>query len=147
MKSKLLYLDVDGVLLGKKHPADIDIVLANYAEEFLKHCLQNYKCYWLTTHCKNGEERAVINELNRYANNSVMELVKQIKATSWNVLKTEAIDFASDFYWIDDQLIYSEIEVLRQNDSLNRWIRIDTRSNPDDLKLAIKLLEKRASKK
>lgn len=83
---------------------------------------------------------------NRYVNSAVLELVKQIKPTSWNVLKTEAIDFASDFYWIDDQLIYSEIEVLRQNDSLNRWIRICTRSNPDDLKLAITLLEKRASK-
>ncbi len=145
MNKKILYLDIDGVLLGKRDPDDAEIVLANYAKDFIKYCLKHYKCYWLTSHCSNGSEKPVIHLLNAYADGPVMKLIRQIKPSRWNVLKTEAIDFTSDFYWIDDQLIYSEIEALRKHHLLNRWIRIDTRSNPDDLKRAIALLKRRSS--
>lgn len=145
MGDKLLYLDIDGVLLGKQHPDDAEIVLANHAEEFLRYCLNNFTCYWLTTHCRPSSEHSVLEAFSGYADGAVFELLKKIKTSSWNMLKTEAIDFSSDFHWIDDQPIYSEIEVLRRHNALDRWIQIDTEANPDDLKRAIAILKDRNS--
>jgi hypothetical protein len=141
MKTKLLYLDIDGVLLGKNEPDSIEVVLARYAKEFLTYCLQNYDCYWLTTHCKEKDTTALVNYLREYADRPVIELIKAIKPISWKTLKTEAIDFSSDFYWIDNELLQCEVEILRQNKVLNRWIEVDTRKHPDDLKRAISILK------
>jgi len=141
MHTKLLYLDVDGVLLGKTEPNDVEVIMAKHAKEFLEYCLQRYKCYWLTTHCKKGNTTAIVNLLKKYTDESVMKLIKAINPTSWKTLKTEAIDFQSDFYWIDDQLLWSEIELLKKNNVFNRWIQVDTRRNPDDLKRVISILE------
>lgn len=137
-----LYIDVDGVLLGKAQPADKEIILARHAREFLEYCAQHYQCYWLTTHCKDGDTAHVVNMLERYAAEPVMRLVLAINSTSWKTLKTEVIDFQSDFYWIDDQPLRVEVDELRKNNVLGRWIRVDTRRNPDDLERAISVLQK-----
>lgn len=141
MSTRLLYLDIDGVLLGKTKPDDMEVILAKHVKEFLEFCLQRYKCYWLTTHCREEDTTTVINLLKRYADESVMELIRAVNSTSWKTLKTEAIDFQSDFYWLDDQLLQSEIEVLKKNNAFNRWIQVDTRRNPDDLKRVIPILQ------
>ena len=137
-----VYIDVDGVLLGKAQPADTEIILARYAKEFLEYCLQRYQCYWLTTHCKDGDTTHVVEMLQRYADEPVMKLVRSIRPTSWKTLKTEAIDFQSDFYLIDDQLLQHEIELLRTKAVLHRWIQVNTRRNPDDLERALIILRK-----
>jgi len=141
MSPKLLYLDVDGVLLGKHSPHSTAVVLANHAHQFLEFCLPRFECHWLTTHCKDGNATAVLELLSRYTDEAVMRLVKQIRPTCWKTLKTEVIHFGSDFYWIDDQLLWTEVEILKQNNVLGRWIQIDTRRNPDDLNRAISLLK------
>lgn len=140
LTTKLLYLDIDGVLLGKAKHDDIEVILAKHAMEFLEYCLQHYKCYWLTTHCKEGDRTAVVNLLKNYADEYAMRLIKLINPTSWETLKTEAIDFSSDFYWLDDQLLCSEIELLKKNNVFDRWVQVDTRRNPDDLKRVISVL-------
>jgi hypothetical protein len=141
MGSRILFLDVDGVLLGKARPGDAEIILAKHAEEFLEFSLQYFRCFWLTTHCRDGDSTAVVNLLKRYASASIARMIKDISPTSWQTLKTEAINTASDFYWIDDQLLWSEIQWLRKNNALDRWIQVDTRKNPHDLKRAISALE------
>jgi len=141
MNSRLLYLDIDGVLLGKARPGDAEIVLARYAEEFLTYSLQHYHCFWLTTHCHNGDSADVINLLKRYAGEKVIKMAKDIGPVYWKTLKTEAIDVKSDFYWIDDQLLWSEIQWLKKNNVFDRWIQTDTRKNPDDLIRAISILK------
>lgn len=47
-----------------------------------------------------------------------------IKPTRWKTFKTEAIDFKSDFYWIEDQLMAHEKEILEKNNVLDRWIKV-----------------------
>ena len=143
INKKVLYLDIDGVLLGKRTPDNVEIVLANYAKEFLEYCLRYYKCYWLTTHCRDGNQGPVINLFRKYADNDVMNLIETIKPAPWNTLKTEAIDFKSDFYWIDDGLLQSEAELLHKNNCYNKWIKVDTRANPDDLKRAMQTLRRK----
>ena len=142
MSPELLYLDVDGVLLGKNRPQEATIVLAIHAREFLEFCLSHFDCYWLTTHCKEGDATRVLGLLRRYSDEPVMRLVKEVRPTCWRTLKTEAIDFGSDFYWIDDQLLWTEMQILREQRVLSRWIQINTRRNPDDLKRAMSLLQK-----
>jgi len=139
-----VYVDLDGVLLGKAQPDDREIVLARHARELLEYCIQHYQCYWLTTHCKDGDTTPVVNILERYADEPVMKLIRAIKPTSWKTMKTEAIDFQLDFYLIDDQLLQYEIELLKEKAVLNRWIQVDTRRNPDDLKRAISIVEGRS---
>ena len=143
MNNRILFLDIDGVLLGKAGPGDTEIILAKYAAEFLKYSLENYRCFWLTTHCRDGDSTHVINLLKRYAHDNVIKLARDIIPVFWKTLKTEVIDINSDFYWIDDQLLWSEIQWLDKNNALDRWIQIDTRRNPGDLKQAIFILEEK----
>jgi hypothetical protein len=139
--NRILFLDCDGVLLGKARPGDNEIVLANYAQEFLEFALQHYRCFWLTTHCHDGDSTHIVNLLKRYTDESIIKLVKEISPVAWRTLKTEAIDTGSDFYWIDDQLLWSETQWLKKHNVFDRWIQVDTRRNPDDLKRAISILE------
>ena len=52
MKKLNIYFDIDGVLLGTKSPKK-DII------KLLEYCLHKYpnSTYWLTTHCKSGENK------------------------------------------------------------------------------------------
>ena len=98
MNNKLLYLDVDSILLGKDSPDDAQIILAKHAKKFLEFCLAHFQYYWLTTYCKEGNTTVVANLLRRYADESLMELIRAIAPAPWRTLKTEAINFQSDFY-------------------------------------------------
>lgn len=140
-KSTKLYLDIDGVLIGKGGTADIDVCLAKYTKEFFGFALQYFDCYWLTTHSKDGNSDSVINYLRQFCDDDTLGLAKQLKATAWNTAKTEAIDLKSDFYWIDDSPLRFEIDVLKANDCLDRWLAVDTRARPEDLRRAITFLK------
>ena len=140
MAKNNLYIDIDGVLLGKKAPENVEIILANHAEKFLKFCISNYDCFWLTTHCKDGTSEELKNILKRYADSSVLSLIDSVATLKWNTFKTEAIDYNKEFYWIEDQLLAYEIDQLKVNNALNRWVQIDTRKDPDGLLKAMKIL-------
>ena len=133
IKRKNLFIDIDGVLLGKspetKRPA-----LANHAKEFLEFSLQNFDCYWLTTHCK-GSSETVINYLRSYSDGEFLSLARKIKPTNFKTFKIEA--FFGDFLWIDDQPTASEFQDLEENNLLNRWLQVNTRKNFNELSLII----------
>lgn len=140
-KTTLLYLDIDGVLLGKNRPGDTQVVLARYAREFIEYCIHHFDCYWLSTHCPDGDATPVVAWLSRYADETTMISIKTIKATSWRKMKIEAINLQSDFYWIEDQPTSYDLEILKKNSALHRLLQVDTRKDPDDLKRAISFLE------
>ena len=54
-----IYLDIDGVLLGKGWKP------AFHVKEFLTYFIERHSCYWLTTHCK-GDANTAINYIGRY---------------------------------------------------------------------------------
>lgn len=121
-----IYLDIDGVLI-------VHGQLAAHAIEFLAEVTAKHKCYWLTTHCRGGENRASEYLL------SMMPLeargyIDKILPTDWNALKTDAIDFTQDFRWFDDYILEPEKEILRKNNSFDKLIQVDLKNNPDQLK-------------
>jgi hypothetical protein len=132
-----LFLDIDGVLLGKTDPASPKIVLANHAREFLEFAVGHFDCYWLTSHCK-GDAQAVLDYLRPYVPDDLMPLLRQVKPTTFDVMKTEALK--GNFYWLDDSPMACEIEWLKDRGLLDRWICVDTRKGPDDLLMAMERL-------
>lgn len=109
-----LYLDIDGVILTKKHTRK-----ANNLEEFIDFILKNFECYWLTTHC-NGDNKATLKYLSQYLEVDLINKLGAIKSTSWSTLKTEAIDMTDDFIWIDDEPMQAEIEKLIEAGKLEK---------------------------
>ncbi len=130
---KKLYLDVDGVLLTAKETRAADHALA-----FIDYIIENFDCYWLTTHCK-GDTKPVLNRLSEYFDQTVIEKLRALKPTSWNTLKTEAIDFFSDFYWLDDNPMRAEQGIINAKSLNDRLIIVDL-DRKDELKNIMKRL-------
>ena len=114
-----IYLDIDGVLLTSKNTK-----AAFNSELFIDFLVKSFDCFWLTTHCK-GDSKPAIKYLERFFDNTAIALLKQIKATNWDTLKTEAIDFNSEFYWLDDYPFKAEIKVLEDLGLKDRLITVD----------------------
>ncbi len=115
-----IYLDIDGVLLAN------ELNPAKYSDEFIKHVLTKYpeSTYWLTTHCRQ-KENYTVQLLSRFFKGKTLELIKKIKPTEWNTLKTEAIDFSIPFLWFDDDLYDGEKQILIKHNVLDNWIEVN----------------------
>ncbi len=117
------YLDIDGTIISKEHKQVDDL------NSFLSHLLKNGNVYWLTTHCKEGSIDKVLSYLKPILDKANFELIKKIKATSWQTLKTEAINFSEQFMWFDDYILEIEKEILKRNNSFDKWVKIDLSKN------------------
>ena len=126
-----IYFDIDGVLLGTKSPKRDTIKL-------LKYCLRKYpnSTYWLTTHCKSGENKTNFVLKGEFPDSLVEQIYNTFLPTDWEVLKTDAIDLDSDFIWFDDNLFESERNILEKYLVLDGFFRM----NPKDPKMAKKAL-------
>jgi hypothetical protein len=122
-----LYLDIDGTLITKQGGVD-----ANYLYEFLCFAIKNYDCYWLTSHCK-GDASTALEYLKDKVSERSYELLKKVKPTTFELWKTEGIDFSKDFIWLDDYAFDGEREMLDKNDALKNLIEINLKDNPNQL--------------
>lgn len=139
-----LYIDVDGVLLGKDDPASPQVTFARHAHDFLTFALAHFDCYWLTSHCK-GDAQRLVGYLGRFADSDVAGLLGQIRPTNWDTLKTEAVQ--GDFYWLDDSPLQAELNWLRERNLIDRWLHVDVCQHPDDLLRAMGILRTAIEKK
>ena len=123
-----IYLDIDGVLLANDWNA------ANHANEFLRFVLDKFpdSTYWLTTHC-HGNPNTPIEHVGHLFEPDVVELMKMIKPTTWDLAKTRAINYDEPFLWFDDDLFFEEKEMLTSRGVLDNWIGVDLRKDPDQL--------------
>ena len=129
-----IYLDIDGVLLTK------DGKMAQGLDEFLDFVVDNFDCYWLTTHCKANESR-VAEHLKTKVSEKVLTLTERIKPTSWQDYKTDGINFEQDFLWLDDNLFIKEREALVKQNALSKHLLIDLKSNPNQLLDVLEMLK------
>lgn len=130
-----IYFDIDGVIRGVASPKEDVMAL-------LRYCLDNYpgKVYWLTTHCRGGENHTNVALRGELPDEFVDELYSKVLPTEWGVLKTDAIDMDSDFVWFDDNLFEAEKAVLEQNYVLDGFFRMNPR-DPEMARKALELLE------
>lgn len=129
-----VYLDIDGVLLTKKN-----IRAAEGAIELIDYVLSNFDCYWLNTHCRTNDTREVLSYLAEYFSNDVVDRLKVVKPAIWDTLKTEGIDFNSDFYWLDDCLFEAERKELEYYQCLGKMIKVNL-DYQDELRWVIQVL-------
>jgi len=132
-----LYLDIDGVLLTAKYTQ-----AAPGVDEFVEFITQHFDCYWLTTHCK-GDSAPALRYLSRFLKPVTLEKLRlAVHPTNWDTLKTEAIDLASEFYWLDDRPFQSEIAYLQAHGVADGLI-VANLSNAEELLRLQQLLSSR----
>lgn len=131
MEKTKLYIDIDGVLLKNREDKAVEGI-----SSFIRFIVSNFDCYWLTTHCK-GDAQTAMEYLSEYLTYEDLKLLQKVKATDWNTLKTEAIDFTSDFYWIDDYAMNAEKEILQMKCKQDSLILVE---NDSDIPAIIKKL-------
>lgn len=130
-----IYLDIDGVLLAN------EANLAVGASEFIKYATDNFDVYWLTTHCMDSDPAHAIDYVQRATDEDLRYYLQEFKPVTWNIAKTEAIDFSKPFLWFDDDCYSGEQEVLKEHKAINSWIEVDLAKYPDQLIHELKLLQ------
>jgi hypothetical protein len=103
-----IYLDIDGVFLDTKEYKQMP-----HLKEFLNKVFDVSKgeVYWLSTHTKHGENDIAFYHLEDI-DKDILEMIKDIKNTKWDTLKTEGIDTDSEFLWFDDVIFQAEYNFL-----------------------------------
>ena len=132
---KKLYLDIDGVLLTNRNPR-----AADRAIELIDFILSRFDCYWLTTHCRESNSTNALRMLTSYFPLSVIEKLKQFKPTQWDTLKTVAIDFNSDFCWLDDYVLEAEKKELEHHKYLQHLLLVDLMNDNEFTSIMQKLV-------
>jgi len=92
-----IYLDIDGTMLHEDLTENYGKPAAGL-EEFLT-ALRPYDTYWLTTHCTEGDPVHARRITKAVLPESLHADIDRIKPTTWTELKTEALDWNSDFIW------------------------------------------------
>jgi hypothetical protein len=137
-----LYLDIDGVILGKDSAASPEIRLAHHADTLLRLAVAEFEPWWLTTH-SDGTIDPILRHLAPYCSTATLDLARRIRPAVFRTLKTEAlVDAGARFLWLDDAPLAVERAWLAERNLLGNWIPVDTRRNPDDLARVIPILER-----
>jgi hypothetical protein len=135
-----LFLDIDGVLLGKDDPKSSRVCLARHAETLLQLAVERFEPWWLTTH-SDGTIEPILRHLRPYSPPAVLDLARRIRPAVFKTLKTEALaDAGHDFVWLDDAPLAVERQWLAKRGLSGNWIPVDTRRKPDDLARVFVLL-------
>ena len=127
---KKIYLDIDGTILHEE--LDKYNQPANHLQEFLE-ALECYDVYWLTTHCRDNDPTHVRLHLQRKLPPELFQYVLRYKPVTWDINKTEAIDFNSDFLWFDNDVMQSERDALASHNATRGLVEVDLRVNPSQL--------------
>lgn len=122
-----VYLDVDGVLLANEN----NVALG--ADDLIQFVVPRYNVYWLTTHC-HGDASIPVKRFARFFTPETREFLPHIRATDWQVAKTEAIDFTKPFLWFDDDLYDDERDELVSRSALAGWVEVDLSKDAEHLK-------------
>ena len=127
-----IYLDIDGTMIHES--IETAGKPANGLKEFIE-ALKPHDTYWLTTHCMEGDPQYAQAIMKSVLPEELHSEIDRVKPTKWQVKKTEAIDFNSEFIWFDNDVMASEREELKQKALKDRqWlVEVHLEENPNRL--------------
>ena len=126
-----IYLDIDGTLIHEDLTQNNGKAAAGLAEFII--ALRPHTTYWLTTHCRDGNPERARAIMKRHLPPELHADIDRIKPTTWNMLKTEAINWHEDFIWFDDNITDTEWELFKVAGPNQQVIEMNLRDNPRQL--------------
>jgi hypothetical protein len=124
----ILFIDIDGVMLRRRHLGMFDgFELAPHCLEFLEFATARFECRWLSSRCRQGfldGSKRAFRQAGAPLSDLRWEVLHLIEPAVWSVNKTEAIDPASDFWWIDDDPSEHDREWLSAHHREDRLIEV-----------------------
>jgi len=126
-----IYLDIDGTLIHESMN-ESNGQPAHGLEDFIM-ALRPYEVYWLTTHCRDGNPARAREIMKRVLPEKLHSDIERIKPTVWDMMKTEGIDWESDFIWFDNTIMDAEWERFKTAREDQQVIEVDLQNNPDQL--------------
>ena len=97
----LLYLDIDGVFLRRRHTGMFDAFeIAPDCLDFLEWATSLFQCRWLSSRCRSGwpdGTRRAFRHAGAPLDDRRWQVLNLIEPAVWSVNKTDAIDPTSDF--------------------------------------------------
>lgn len=126
-----IYLDIDGTLIHEDR-WDMENPAAVGLEDFIL-ALRPYDTYWLTTHCTTGDPEKARQIMKKVLPASLHADIDRIKGTVWSNMKTEALDWDSDFIWFDNDIFDAEWKALERCNDNQSVVQVDLRNNPKHL--------------
>lgn len=124
-----IYLDIDGTLIHEDH---FESKAAAGLAEFLI-ALRPHQTFWLTTHCRDGNPERPRSILKQYLPPELHPDIDRIQPTTWDMMKTEGIDWSQDFIWFDNDISPIEWERIKKGTEHQQVIEINLRANPNQL--------------
>jgi hypothetical protein len=139
-----LFLDLDGVCLRRRRAGMFDgFELATGCLDFLEWATARFRCRWLSTRCRSGwadGARRAFRLAGAPLDEPRWAVLDLIEPAPWSINKTDAIDPALDFWWIDDDPAERDRGWLRSHNREDRLIEISSDRDPDALMIARKRL-------
>ena len=126
-----IYLDIDGTMIHEDHWDTENQAAVGLAEFII--ALRPHNTYWLTTHCMDGNPKRARTIMKQYLPIELHADIERIIPTTWNILKTEGIDWTSDFIWFDNDIFPAEWERMRQGREGQQVIEVNLKQNPEQL--------------
>jgi hypothetical protein len=132
-----LYLDIDGVLLRRRHSGMFDgFEIAPGCIDFLEWATYRFRCRWLSMRCRPGfldGSRRAFRAAGAPLDAPRWAVLNVIERAAWRVNKTEAIDPKSDFWWLDDDPTEHDRDWLRAHNREDRLIETSSDRDADAL--------------
>jgi hypothetical protein len=145
-----VYLDMDGVILRSVGASvwNCGWEIADGALDFLTWAVERFDVAWLTARCRDGDMRHIERGIRHAIPAKTLPsewrvILDRTTAAAWSRLKTDAIDLADEFAWIDDAPQSEALLVLESRGLADRWIECNTDIRPDDLRRIRDLLTSR----
>lgn len=126
-----IYLDIDGTMIHEDLTDNYGKATAGL-EEFII-ALRAFDTYWLTTHCTTGDPENARRIMKAVLPESLHGDIDRIKGTVWNTMKTEALDWESDFIWFDNDIFDAEWKDFEKCNENQAVVQVDLRTNPEQL--------------
>lgn len=125
------YLDIDGTLIHEDKWGTEDLAAAGLTEFII--ALRPHTTYWLTTHCRDGNPERARSIMKRYVPPELHPDIDRIKPTTWDIMKTEGIDWSEDFIWFDNDISSTEWARIRLGNPGQQVIEVNIKTNPEQL--------------